>query len=149
MKELAGEPAVAQKYVPRPLLLRGLKFDLRVYALVTAAVPRLRAFVHSEGLARFATVPYAVPRASNLETARMHLTNYAVNRGSDAFAVASEGDGGDGASRGASKQRLSAVLRQLSAIGAPPALLAHCRNGSSVPLLAIGARLVLLAHCLT
>jgi Tubulin-tyrosine ligase family len=112
---LEGEPAVAQRYLPRPLLLNGLKFDLRVYALVASAAP-LRIYVYREGLARFATVPYAAPRAGNLGTARMHLTNYAVNRGSAAFEKGErDGDG--------SKWSLSTLLAALRETGAPPATL--------------------------
>lgn len=61
------------------MLINGLKFDIRVYALVLCADP-LDVFVFRQGLVRFATVPYRPPTSGNLGTQRMHLTNYAVNR---------------------------------------------------------------------
>jgi hypothetical protein len=38
------------------------------------------AWLCREGLARFATVPYASPSAANLDQQFMHLTNYSLNK---------------------------------------------------------------------
>lgn len=51
---------VVQKYVRDPLLYKGLKFDLRVYALLAGCDP-LRIYIYNEGLVRFATEKYQLP----------------------------------------------------------------------------------------
>ena len=85
----AMESQVAQVYVRRPLLIDGFKFDLRIYVLVTSVIP-LRVYAFRDGLARFCTEEYIRPASDNLDERCMHLTNYAVNKGSDNF-VAYEG----------------------------------------------------------
>ena len=74
-----NQKAVVQHYIHRPFLINDLKFDLRVYALVTCCDP-LRIFLYDEGLVRFCTEKYQAPRQDNLNIACMHLTNYAVNK---------------------------------------------------------------------
>jgi len=65
-------------------LIDGLKFDLRVYVLITSVTP-LRIFIFKEGLARFATSEYVSPLGSNLNNLYMHLTNYAINKDAENF----------------------------------------------------------------
>lgn len=75
---------VVQEYVSNPLLLGGLKFDLRVYVLVTSIAP-LRLYVCREGLARMAVEPYEPPSKANYHKLNMHLTNYSLNKFSSSF----------------------------------------------------------------
>lgn len=75
---------VVQRYISQPLLIDSLKFDLRLYVIVTSVVP-LRAYLFKEGLARFCTVPYQPPKEANLHDTCMHLTNFAVNKKSKDF----------------------------------------------------------------
>ena len=44
-----AESIVAQKYMKNPMLIRGFKFDLRIYALLTNMNP-LELFVYKEGI---------------------------------------------------------------------------------------------------
>ena len=75
---------MAQKYLHKPYLIDNLKFDLRIYVLVTGIAP-LRAFIYKEGLARFATEEYQSPMGPNLNNLCMHLTNYAINKEQPGF----------------------------------------------------------------
>lgn len=81
---------VVQKYILKPYLIDGYKFDLRIYVLVTSMEP-LRIFVYDEGLARFATEPYSVPKSKNFSSQCMHLTNYAINKTSENFDKTEQG----------------------------------------------------------
>ena len=47
---------IVSKYVSKPHLIRGFKYDLRVYVLVTSFEP-LKIYIFKEGLVRLATVP--------------------------------------------------------------------------------------------
>ena len=67
-----------------PLLLRGKKFDLRIYVLITSVSP-LCAFINDEGLARFCTENYQAPTNQNINHVFMHLTNYSLNKRSPGF----------------------------------------------------------------
>jgi hypothetical protein len=125
---LEGGAAVAQRYVADPLLVNGLKFDLRVFCLVSSVEPlrcapreleaqtgpaadrfphrrvtsaARRVFLYREGLMRFCTTPYERPAASNVCQATMHLTNYAVNKRAAAFvAPAAAAEAGPGREAG-------------------------------------------------
>ena len=75
---------VVQRYLTKPYLIDGFKFDLRLYVLVNGISP-LRVYLWNDGLARFATVPYETPNPKNMSNLFMHLTNYAINKDSDQF----------------------------------------------------------------
>ena len=100
----SGDQFVAQRYMAKPYLIDDLKFDLRVYCLIYGVDP-LRVFVFKEGLARFATETYAGPTKNNLDNLYMHLTNYAINKGSSGF-VKNDGVDDDGGS----KRTLTTIL---------------------------------------
>ena len=75
------ESCIISRYINDPYLINGLKFDLRIYALVTSFQP-LRLYVYKEGLARFASEKYA----NNMTENRfVHLTNYSVNKKNQKF----------------------------------------------------------------
>lgn len=81
--ETYTQNAIAQKYID-PYLIDGLKFDLRIYVLVTSIEP-LRMYVFTEGMARFCTEPYHDPQPNNLDQVFSHLTNYSLNKKNEHF----------------------------------------------------------------
>ena len=94
--------SIAQEYLQNPLLIDSLKFDLRIYVLVTGCDP-LRIFIHEEGLARFATEEYEAPNKYNMDDIYVHLTNYSINKNNPNFVQATAG-------KKSHKRSLSSVL---------------------------------------
>ena len=84
------EHYVAQSYIEDPYLIDGLKFDLRLYVLLTGSEP-LRVFLYNEGLARFSTEEFEGAYDGNLDNICMHLTNYAVNKKNKKFSSDEQG----------------------------------------------------------
>ncbi len=77
------EGYIASKYVAKPHLIRGIKYDLRVYVAVTSFDP-LRVYVYNDGLVRFATEPYSLD-PKNLKKKYVHLTNFSINKKADNY----------------------------------------------------------------
>lgn len=75
---------VAQRYIHKPYLIDGLKFDCRIYVLLAGTDP-LRIYLFNDGLGRFATEAYVNPKKDNLDDVCMHLTNYAINKDNPNF----------------------------------------------------------------
>ncbi|XP_031729863.1 tubulin monoglutamylase TTLL4 [Anarrhichthys ocellatus] len=71
-------PLLVQKYLHKPYLISGNKFDLRIYVYVSCYDP-LRIYIFSDGLVRFASCKYS-SSMKTLGNKFMHLTNYSVNK---------------------------------------------------------------------
>lgn len=71
-------PLLVQRYLHKPYLISGSKFDLRIYVYVTSFDP-LRVYMFTDGLVRFASCKYSSSMKS-LGNKFMHLTNYSVNK---------------------------------------------------------------------
>ena len=80
---------VVQKYLSNPLLLDGLKFDLRIYVLLVGIAP-LRLYIYEDGMARFATQKFQKPNRHNLKNHFIHLTNYAINKTASEYRINSK-----------------------------------------------------------
>jgi tetratricopeptide (TPR) repeat protein len=79
LRDLGEEPCVVQRYIDRPYLFDGRKFHVRLYVLVTSAMP-LRAYVYSEGIVRIAPELYDISDES-LARPAAHITNTALHVG--------------------------------------------------------------------
>ena len=76
------EYCIISRYITNPLLINGLKFDLRIYVVISCLDP-LRIYIYNEGLTRFATESYDIN--NNHFSRYAHLTNYSVNKNNSKF----------------------------------------------------------------
>ncbi|CAG9771181.1 unnamed protein product [Ceutorhynchus assimilis] len=67
---------VVQRYIEKPFLIGGYKFDLRLYVCVTSYHP-LTVYMYREGLARFGTDKFSL---NDLRNPFRHLTNCSINK---------------------------------------------------------------------
>ncbi|KAL3665826.1 hypothetical protein V7S43_009252 [Phytophthora oleae] len=77
------EGYVVSRYIEKPLLVGGKKFDLRMYVLVLSYRP-MQALVYREGFARFCNVKYSAA-ADDMDNPFMHLTNVAVQKNNEDY----------------------------------------------------------------
>jgi len=73
---------ILQRYIDRPFLITGRKFDIRFYTLVTSVSP-LVIYIHRQGLGLFATNEYNAN--GDVSDLKMHITNWEINKDSDKF----------------------------------------------------------------
>ena len=78
-KQKPDEPFVAQTYLARPLLVRGRKFDVRVFVLVA---PDGGAWIYRDSYVRTCTTLYTL---EDLTDVSAHLTNDAVQKRLDGY----------------------------------------------------------------
>ena len=104
------EQCVVSKYIHNPLLINGLKFDVRIYVMVTSLSP-WRIYVYHEGLARFASDEYTHENIKSNKYA--HLTNYSINKKSEKFVQNQNAE----SSEEGHKWSLSALSKQFEQMG--------------------------------
>ena len=71
------------KYISNPHLINNLKYDLRLYLLITGYTP-LKIYLFDEGLTRFASEEYNL-NETNMTNKFIHLTNYSINKESEKY----------------------------------------------------------------
>lgn len=77
MSELTYDAnAIVQRYIEKPLLIGGYKFDLRLYVCVPSYHP-VTVYMYNEGLARFGTDKFNL---NDLRNPFRHLTNSSLNK---------------------------------------------------------------------
>ena len=79
----ASEAYIVSRYIERPLLIGGRKFDLRLYVVVCSYRP-LRVYLSKLGFARFCNVKYT-NEICELDNQFMHLTNVAIQKHGDEY----------------------------------------------------------------
>jgi len=84
------EGILASRYIMNPHLINGLKYDLRVYVLVTSYCP-LKVYIYNDGLVRFATELYNLD-PKNINEKFVHLTNFSINKKNTAKFVKNNDD---------------------------------------------------------
>ena len=82
-QKMAQESYVICRYIDRPLLVGGKKFDLRIYVLVTSYRP-LKVWLSSLGFARFCTEKYSSD-LNEIDNMMVHLTNVAIQKKGDEY----------------------------------------------------------------
>ena len=68
---------IIQKYIERPLLFKGRKFDIRCYSLVTCINGNYCAYWYHEGYLRTASKEFSLKNCTNKY---IHLTNDAIQK---------------------------------------------------------------------
>ena len=77
LEEEKREKYVISKYINNPHLIKGRKYDLRLYVLITGFKP-LRIYLNKEGLVRISAEQYSLKKKS-IDNKYIHLTNTAIN----------------------------------------------------------------------
>lgn len=76
IKKWKTKDYVISRYIEKPLLIGGKKFDLRLYVLVTSYRP-LKVYLYAHGFARFCNAKYT---QQELKNPFIHLTNVAIQK---------------------------------------------------------------------
>ena len=76
---------IVQKYLKRPALYRGHKYDFRIYVLITGVISPMTIFLYQDGIVRLASQRYETNVEKGFDDPYVHLTNYSLNKDSKSF----------------------------------------------------------------
>lgn len=77
-KKYRSNFVIIQKYLEKPLLYRGRKFDMRIWVLITH---KLQVYIFKEGHLKTSSVAYDI----NAKDSYVHITNYSIQKYNDNF----------------------------------------------------------------
>ena len=80
---------VVQKYIIKPFLISGYKFDLRLYVIVKSFHP-FQLYIYHEGIVRFSTERFDMSKLNNRFS---HLTNTTINKTGPQYSAEKESIG--------------------------------------------------------
>lgn len=108
------------RYISKPHLINGHKYDMRIYILVVSYDP-LVIYMYKDGLVRFSTEKYSL-KAKNLNKQCVHLTNYSINKKADGYVKnqnkGSDDEGGAEHNEDISKWSYNQLKNKLISMGA-------------------------------
>ena len=81
--DIPNNKTIISKYISNPDLIKGRKYDIRIYCLVTGINP-LKIYVYKEGIVRIAVEKYDL-NINDLDNLYKHLTNVAINKKNKKF----------------------------------------------------------------
>ena len=77
-----GHTHIIQKYIDRPLLFQGRKFDIRAYGMLTSINSNIKGYFYEDGYLRTSSKEFTL---QNLKSKFVHLTNDAVQCHADNY----------------------------------------------------------------
>ena len=81
--DIPNNKSIISKYISNPDLIKGRKYDIRIYCFVTGTKP-LKIYVYNEGIVRIAVEKYDL-NINDLDNLFKHLTNVAINKKNKKF----------------------------------------------------------------
>jgi len=77
-KKYKSNFVIIQKYIEKPLLYRGRKFDIRIWVLMTH---KFKVYIFREGHLKTSSVNYDI----NVRDSYVHITNYSIQKYNEEF----------------------------------------------------------------
>lgn len=84
-KKYRSNFVIIQKYIEKPLLYRGRKFDMRIWVLITH---NMKVYVFKEGHLKTSSVGFDI----NVKNSYVHITNYSIQKYNEQFSKFEHGN---------------------------------------------------------